>query len=452
MGDKRIHFEQYLHLPALTHDSAIVAWGGFYFEVETDDDEEKWKLLEDEKIPDRDPTRPGSIGLNSKLCGPAAEVELINTQSGETRTIFVEDANHAVIRELQPDTEYRYRVAVLDNNGARTEWAGGPLNNWNSATKRMEQTAQPYDNRFRTFPAPDADVSRLSFVVIGDFGRGVRKPSKTDELRCQADIARALEKAVDDTDARFMLTTGDNIYAHRKFLFIVSDSGDEDKDWFYTYYQPYRYIINRIPTFPAFGNHDESETEEMDDRDQLYDNLYVRPHFEVLRDPQDAVTDRGLLYRFQFGKQIEFICLDTSKDHILAKRFFEMPENRPFIERALPSTPGGGWRIAFSHHPVYCAGPVHDGRPSLQKLMSERGHQAGVRVFFNGHEHNLQHSQDSVTDYFITGGSGSSRKAAQVQQVRIREDEGLGREQGRPFPPLSDQRQRHDDLGCRKTD
>jgi hypothetical protein len=38
MGDERIHFEQYLHLPALTHNSAIVAWGGFYFEVEVDDD------------------------------------------------------------------------------------------------------------------------------------------------------------------------------------------------------------------------------------------------------------------------------------------------------------------------------------------------------------------------------------------------------------------------------
>src|SRR4030095_1324425 len=222
----------------------------------------------------------------------------------------------------------------------------------------------------------------------------------------QAGIAEALQKAVNDNDVRFMLTTGDNVYAHRKFLIIVSDSGDEDTDWFYTYYQPYRYIINRIPTFPTFGNHDEGETEEMDDRDQLYDNLYVRAHFESLRDPQDAITDRGLLYRFQFGKRIDFICLDTSKDHLLAKRFFELPENRPFIERVLPVTAGDGWRIAFSHHPVYCAGPVHESRPSLQKLMNERGHQAGVRVFFNGHEHNLQHSHDGVTDYFITGGAG----------------------------------------------
>jgi hypothetical protein len=42
--------------------------------------------------------------------------------------------------------------------------------------------------------------------------------------------------------------------------------------------------------------------------------------------------------------------------------------------------------------------------------MSERGHQSGVRVFFNGHEHNLQHSHDGITDYFITGGSGKFEK------------------------------------------
>ena len=410
MGDKRIHFEQYVYLPALTHDSAIVAWGGFYFEVESENGKEEWKLLEDEDIPDRDPARPGSIGLNSKLCGPAAQVEVVNLDSGESRIVSVEGSNHAEIRGLEANTEYRYRVTVLDENGAGIEWGKGPCRDWNSAAARMELTGKNYDNRFKTFPAPDVDVSALNFVVIGDFGRGVRKPVK-EGTRCQAEIAEALEKVVNDKDARFMLTTGDNIYAHRKFLIIVSDSGDEDKDWFYTYYQPYRYIINRIPTFPAFGNHDEGESEEQDDRDQLYDNLYVRPHFESLREPQDAVTDRGLLYRFRFGRQIEFICLDTSKDHILARRFFELPENRPFIERVLPITSGGGWRIAFSHHPVYCAGPNHGSRPSLQRLMDERGHQAGVRVFFSGHEHNLQHSQDRITDYFITGGAGKYEKS-----------------------------------------
>ena len=405
MSQKRVHFEPYVYLPALTQEAAIIAWGGFYFEVKTEGQNEKWKLFEDEKIPDRDPARPGSIGLRSKLCGPEARVELVETQSGASRVVHVDGANHAVIRDLKPDTEYKYRVIVRDINGNDTEWGKGPLRDWNAATGKLEDFGKSYDNRFKTFPRTELDAPSLNFAVIGDFGRGVRKAAKQGDSRCQREIAEALERAVEQHDLRFLLTTGDNIYAKRVLLVIVSDSGDEDKDWFYTYFQPYRYIINRIPTFPAFGNHDEGETEEGDDRDQLYDNLYIREHFESLRDPNESVIDKGLCYRFNFGKEIEFICLDTSKDNIFAKRFFELPQNGPFLDRVL--TPGGArWKIVYSHHPPYCAGPKHGSRPSLQKLMQERGHAAGVKVFLSGHEHNLQHSTDGITSYFITGGSG----------------------------------------------
>ena len=52
--------------------------------------------------------------------------------------------------------------------------------------------------------------------------------------------------------------------------------GDEDDDWFFTYFQPYRYVLNRVPVYPSIGNHDSGETEERDDRDQLMDNFYLR--------------------------------------------------------------------------------------------------------------------------------------------------------------------------------
>ena len=47
----------------------------------------------------------------------------------------------------------------------------------------------------------------------------------------------------------------------------VSASGDEDDDWFFTYFQPYRYVLNRIPVYPSIGNHDADESEACDDRD-----------------------------------------------------------------------------------------------------------------------------------------------------------------------------------------
>jgi hypothetical protein len=38
MSDKKSpYLEEYLYLPALSHDSAIIAWGGFFFEIDEDD-------------------------------------------------------------------------------------------------------------------------------------------------------------------------------------------------------------------------------------------------------------------------------------------------------------------------------------------------------------------------------------------------------------------------------
>ena len=100
--------------------------------------------------------------------------------------------------------------------------------------------------------------------------------SRRRETRRQREVAQALERAVDAHDVRLMLTTGDNIYASKRFLLWTSDSGDEDDDWFFTYFQPYRYVLNRVPVCPSIGNHDTRETEEHDDREQVMDNFYLR--------------------------------------------------------------------------------------------------------------------------------------------------------------------------------
>ena len=169
---------------------------------------------------------------------------------------------------LQPDTEYSYRVVVKDE-----EWAEGVRWDWSPAKKALVKAGR-YDNRFRTNPEPDTATASLTFAVIGDFGVGTRKESQD---RRQQQVADALKAALDQHDLRFVLTTGDNIYAGKKFLGIpVGDTGDEDDDWFFTYFQPYRYVINRVCVYPSIGNHDAGESEDNDDREQVEDNFYVR--------------------------------------------------------------------------------------------------------------------------------------------------------------------------------
>src|SRR4029450_9430888 len=219
---------------------------------------------------------------------------------------------------------------------------------------------------------------------------------KKDTDRGQRQIAEALEKAVDEFDVRLILTTGDNIYKN----------GDEDDDWYFTYYQPYRYVINRVPAYPTIGNHDAGETESRDDREQLIDNFYINERIAGEEAAGRASIDPGLFYRFRYSSDVEFICIDTSKEpDVFKKRFFDHPKHQEFLKSALPTATTGQnltWRIPFCHHPPFSAGPDHQNTKEMNEIVKQF-EKAGVRVVLSGHQHNFQHSRSNNIDYFVTG-------------------------------------------------
>ncbi len=226
-------------------------------------------------------------------------------------------------------------------------------------------------------------------------------------------MAAALEKISIERDVRLVLTTGDNIYAGRSILGIPAGAtGDEDDDWFFTFYQPYRYIINRVPFYPCVGNHDSGETEASDDREQLLDNFFINTRFSGEESGGSASIGPGVFYRFKFGADIEFICIDTTrKSAFSVDRYFEHANHARFLNTAFPASPGTGagdplWRIPFSHHPPFTAGPLYDNSRSMNKRLVPLFERSAVRAVFSGHEHNFQHSSVRGIDYFVTGAGG----------------------------------------------
>src|SRR6185503_18504995 len=402
----KVHFEPYLHLAAVTHKSALVAWGGFYFKVV--EEEGSFKLIDDSYLDSVHPPRKDSIGARSSTYGPA-RVEAFDEAGtlvsfAETRT-----ANHAWLPGLEADTTYRYRVVV---NGR--EWAEGPRRDWRPGSRQgLDELGRTYDNRFRTHPRPE-DARPLVLAALGDFGTGVRHASTVE--RQQREVADALEEAVDREGVRLILTTGDNIYAGKTLLGIpVGATGDEDDDWFFTFYQPYRYLLNRIPVYPSVGNHDGNETEVNDDRDQLLDNFFLAERLLGEEAAGRASLTPGLFYRFRYGREIEFVCVDTSRRSLLfGERFFRHVNHRPFLEASFPADGGAGkdaprWRVPFCHHPPYCAGPMHGNSKSSLETLVPLYQRSGVRLVLSGHEHNFQHSRADGIDYFVTGGGGKVR-------------------------------------------
>lgn len=377
---KRIlHTEEYVYLPHLESDRALIAWGAFYFSD-----------LKRRPIQRRD-----TIGLRSLPFTKQGElvcVEIYDQQDRLLEKYYTEEENHIQVCNLAPDTTYKYRVLFPDH-----EWAKSPLLDWVPPDQGMKNQGNSYLNEFRTFPVSEP-VDPVTFAVMGDFGVGIKKGNRGK--KCQYASALALSEAFKKFNLRFVLTTGDNIY-HEGLR-----SGDVDDHWFFTYFQPYRYLINRMPVYPCIGNHDTAETkfESSDDRKEIYDNMYVRPRFQRTENSLDP----GLFYVFRYGPAIEFICVDTSKNTWpFGKRMFQLDQHRNFLEKHFTPQPRTHWRIVFDHHPPFSAGPEHfKWENSIQTQLVPQWEQSGVSVVFSGHEHNFQYARRNGVHYFLTGGGG----------------------------------------------
>jgi hypothetical protein len=260
-----------------------------------------------------------------------------------------------------------------------------------------------YENRFRTFPAPDARAP-VTFAVLGDFGVGIVNGG-LDGAR-QALLARALERATDLHGVRLVLTTGDNVYLGHG---DTAGTGNEDDEWYSSFYEPYRYLLNRIPFFPTVGNHDAADTESSDDRDQLADNLFLEHRFRPGVEQGSASLDPGLFYRFTVGADVEFVCIDTSlAAEVHLEHFFDDPAHWRWVRDALAEG-APRWRIPFSHHPPFCAGPEHGNTTGMVERLVPLFERGGVRLVLSGHEHNFQHAVVRGVHYVVSGAAGKLR-------------------------------------------
>src|SRR5262245_33443768 len=98
---KRLHLEEYLYLPALTHEAVLIAWGGFFFEVTNSHGKDEWRLLDSDET-ERHPGRREFVGEKSRPYGKQARLDLQETGGNQTLSVHVAGANCAVVTGLKP--------------------------------------------------------------------------------------------------------------------------------------------------------------------------------------------------------------------------------------------------------------------------------------------------------------------------------------------------------------
>src|SRR5438477_11836074 len=96
------HAEPYVYLPAVTHRSALIAWGAFYFRTNS---RGKWKIVDDSDLKYVHPPRKDSIGSRSAPYGPA-RVEVSDATGAIVAVAKTEIENHCWVPGLLADTDY----------------------------------------------------------------------------------------------------------------------------------------------------------------------------------------------------------------------------------------------------------------------------------------------------------------------------------------------------------
>ena len=338
------------------------------------------------------PPRRESIGARSEPYGPA-RVEVCDAAATWSPPPRPQPRTTAGSTGLEPDTEYTYRVFVNGRGvGARASAATGSATTTQGARAERATATTTASARTPTRRSPRraADLRRHRRLRHRRQERRRRPPpaarSRTRSSR------RSIEHGV-----RLILTTGDNIYARQKLLGIPSAAtGDEDDDWFFTFlpalplhHQPHsRLSRHRQPR----RRRDRGQRRPRPGRWTTSTSPSASP---ARRRPGAPRSSPGLFYRFRYGSEIEFVCIDTSKEPLLrGDRFFRTRTTCSSSKRCLARRrrPRPRWRIPFAHHPPFCAGPQHHNTSGMEQLVPQF-ERAGVRVVFSGHEHNFQHSR-----------------------------------------------------------
>jgi tartrate-resistant acid phosphatase type 5 len=321
-----------------------------------------------------------------------AAVEVLDGDGTVVARTATEEANHAWVQGLRPGTTYRYRVLVDGE-----QWGAGDRYDW--TPEGLGGAWRPPDQRLRTHAA-GSDPDPVTFLALGDFGVGIA--SGADGVR-QLAVARTMQRLADAVDVRFVGGLGDSIYHGPGGP--QDATGAVDEDWWLTFFQPYRYLFDHLAFYPTAGNHDSSDTEASDDREQLEDNLYLRARFGPREEAGRASIDPGLFYRLRVGALLELVCVDTTWGAERGLHWFDEPGQRGWLERTLHRS-DAIWQVPFSHHPAYCAGPHHRSMPEQLARLVPLYRRSGVRLLLHGHEHNFQHGDVDDLQYVVSGAGG----------------------------------------------
>ena len=219
------------------------------------------------------------------------------------------------------------------------------------------------------------------FVVLGD----TRFTNSTDPDVANGPVRRAIVQAIAEQKPAFISFSGDIVYR-----------GDHAGDWGIWDSETSAWHDEKIPIFPALGNHDLHGNQ-----NTALSNYFQR--FPALQEHR--------YYSVRFANCL-MLALDSVSDEMNG------PQGE-WLRQALSKLPADvAFVIIVLHHPPYTSSSDHgmfgDGHSArtaeqeLARLLEEKQATSRARfVVFGGHVHNYERHQHGGVTYFVTGGGGA---------------------------------------------
>jgi acid phosphatase len=242
--------------------------------------------------------------------------------------------------------------------------------------------------------AADAKIAARNFLLVGDWGRN----GEPDQVAVATQMSRAAERM----KAGFVISVGDNFYED-------GVKSVTDPHWQNSFEKVYAAPSLQVPWWVALGNHDyHGNCEAQIEYHKISSRWNLPARYFTRSEKMDA------------NNAVDFFHLDTTpmaKPEAGEQAFHrnlksqDVPKQLAWLAAALAASTAS-WKIVIGHHPIYSGG-VHGDTPYLIKHILPLLEKHGVQVYFNGHDHDLQHLQAGKINLFCTGGGSKPRVALQ---------------------------------------
>jgi tartrate-resistant acid phosphatase type 5 len=239
----------------------------------------------------------------------------------------------------------------------------------------------------------------LNFLVIGDWGRNSEYKQK--------EVAEQLGYAANETDAEFIITTGDNFYPN-------GVRSVNDPLWQTSFENIYRQHALQVNWFVTLGNHDYRGNPDAQIQYSSISRRWQMParYYSKTFSIDDDTANQLLMIVIDTDPFIKkYYKEEVYKDEVSKQ---DTAAQKQWLEQLLHNrTKNIKWTIIVGHHPPYTGGRRINSDDTKDVLYSFGPllEQYKVDAYIAGHEHDLQYIKPprAYTHFFVSGAGSEAR-------------------------------------------